>query len=230
MDKAKPSLIDKQGSSIIKKGVTLKAVLVALILIPINCYWIIEIEIIRYTGHPTIISIFFTSIFSLFLILVWNLVMKRIKSALPLVLSQGKMLVVYIMLNLASGLAGHDTLQVLVPILGHPFWFASPENEWKEIFFQYIPSWLSVSDKSVLRGYYEGDSNLYKLQYLRVWMTPILWWTAFLVVIILLQLCMNIIVRKQWTEKEKLSYPVIQLPLEMTNPASGLFSKKLIKS
>ncbi len=110
-----------------ERGVTAKAILIALVLIRINGYWVMEIEVIRYAGHPTIISIFFTSIFSLFLLLIWNLLLKRI--APILVISQGEMLVVYIMLNLASGLAGHDTLQVLVPILGHPFWFATPENE-----------------------------------------------------------------------------------------------------
>ncbi len=85
-----------------------------------------------------------------------------------------------------------------------------------------------MSDKSVLRGYYEGDSTLYTIQHLRTWMTPVLWWTGFLVVLLFLQLGINVVVRKQWTEKEKLSYPTIQLPLEMTNPASGLFSKKLM--
>ena len=227
MSKAKlPSTNNVQRHLRKEKGVTAKAILVALALIPINCYWVMEIEIIRYAGHPTIISIFFTSIFSLFLLLIWNLLSKKI--APILVLSQGEMLVVYIMLNLASGLAGHDTLQVLVPILGHPFWFATPENEWKNLFFQYIPSWLSVSDKSVLRGYYEGEKTLYTLQHIRAWMTPVLWWTGFLVFLLFLKLCINIIVRKQWTEKEKLSYPSIQLPLEMTNPISRLFSNRLM--
>ena len=227
MSKAKlPSTNNVQRHLRKEKGVTAKAILVALALIPINCYWVMEIEIIRYAGHPTIISIFFTSIFSLFLLLIWNLLSKKI--APILVLSRGEMLVVYIMLNLASGLAGHDTLQVLVPILGHPFWFATPENEWKNLFFQYIPSWLSVSDKSVLRGYYEGEKTLYTLQHIRAWMTPVLWWTGFLVFLLFLKLCINIIVRKQWTEKEKLSYPSIQLPLEMTNPISRLFSNRLM--
>lgn len=227
MSKAKfPSMNNVQWPRRKEKGVTAKAILIALFLTPINCYWVMEIEVIRYSGHPTIISIFFTSIFSLFLLFMWNLLSKKV--APILVLSQGEMLVVYIMLNLASGLAGHDTLQVLVPILGHPFWFATPENEWKDLFFQYIPSWLSVSDKSVLSGYYEGEKTLYTLQHLRAWMTPVLWWTGFLVVLLFLQLCINVVVRKQWTEREKLSYPTIQLPLEMTNPASGLLANKLM--
>ena len=34
-------------------------------------------------------------------------------------------------------------------------------------------------------------------------------------------LCINTIIRKQWTEQEKLSYPIIQLPFEMTRSVNG---------
>jgi hypothetical protein len=42
-------------------------------------------------------------------------------------------------------------------------------------------------------------------------------------------LCINVLVRKQWIEREKLTYPIIQLPLAMTNEdrASSLYKKKL---
>lgn len=36
-------------------GVTLKSLLISIILIPINCYWVIEMEVIRYSGHPVTI-------------------------------------------------------------------------------------------------------------------------------------------------------------------------------
>ena len=34
---------------------------------------------------------------------------------------------------------------------------------------------------------------------------------------VFLMVCINTLVRKQWTEHEKLSYPIIQLPLELTS-------------
>ena len=36
------------------------------------------------------------------------------------------------------------------------------------------------------------------------------------------------LLRKQWTEHERLTYPLIQLPLEMTNPRSSFFENKLM--
>ena len=41
-------------------------VLIGLILIPINCYWIIQMEAVRYSGHSTTISLLFNSVFCLF--------------------------------------------------------------------------------------------------------------------------------------------------------------------
>ena len=41
-------------------------VLIGLILIPINCYWIIQMEAVRYSGHSTTISLLFNSVFGLF--------------------------------------------------------------------------------------------------------------------------------------------------------------------
>ena len=46
------------ASHIPAHGVTLKSILIAVILIPINCYWVIEMEVIRYSGHPVTIPSF----------------------------------------------------------------------------------------------------------------------------------------------------------------------------
>ena len=208
------------------QGVTFRSLLIAFILIPINCYWIIEMEVIRYSGHPVTISIFFNVIFNVFVLIGLNLLLKRF---LPKhVLSQSELLVIYIMLSLASGIAGHDMLEILVPMLGHAYRFATPENEWAELFYNYLPGWLTVSDESALNGYYEGDVSLYTMSQIRAWAPAVLWWTAFIVALVFVMLCINVIVRRQWTQTEKLSYPIIQLPLEMTNPTMGLFKAKFL--
>ena len=41
-------------------------------------------------------------------------------------------------------------------------------------------------------------------------------------------ICLSVLLRKQWIEHERLSYPIIQLPLEMTRPDGRLFKSKMM--
>ena len=117
-------------------------------------------------------------------------------------------------------------MQTLTTIMEVPFRHATPENEWRELFWRHIPSWLSVSDRNILDTYYKGDSTLYIDKHINSWLMPSLWWSAFVVVLVFVMICINVIVRRAWVENEKLSYPIIQLPLEMTDSTFTIFRNK----
>jgi hypothetical protein len=121
-------------------GITLRAVGLGLILIPINCYWIMYTEMVWWAQFPTTMSLFFNVIFCLAVIIPINLLFRKISPKLSL--DQKELLVIYIMLCMASAVASHDNLQVLIPMIGHAFWYDTPENEWKDTFWEYIPNWL----------------------------------------------------------------------------------------
>ena len=78
----------------------------------------------------------------------------------------------------------------------------------------------------LLKAYYEGDSTLYTAEHLREWLVPVLAWSSLILVVVLVMVCINVVIRKQWTENEKLTYPIIQLPLEMTS--CGFFRNRLL--
>ncbi len=201
-----------------------RSIAIGIILIPLNCYWITYIELVQYSAQPTIVSLIFTVVFNILVLMGFNRVFKRF---LPrLALSQGELLVIYVMLSVASATAGHSMMEILVSTLGHAFWFATPENDWKDLFWRYIPSWLAVSDTGVLSGYYEGDSTLHTKQHLLGWLTPVMNWFAFLFTLLFVMVCITVIVRKPWTEDEKLAYPIIQLPARMTS--AGFFTNRLM--
>ena len=52
-------------------------------------------------------------------------------------------------------------------------------------------------------------------------------WSAFISVLMFVLICVNVIIRKQWTDREKLTYPITQLPFEITSLSGGLFRNKL---
>ncbi|MYB00308.1 hypothetical protein F4X90_11615, partial [Candidatus Poribacteria bacterium] len=159
MPHTKPSLSPSKPSSSVEARhprIYWRSIAIGLILIPINCYWITYIELVQYSAQPTIVSLIFTVVFNVLVLIGFNRILKRF---LPqMALSQGELLVIYVMLSVASATAGHSMMEILVSTLGHAFWFATPENDWKDLFWRYIPRWLAVADKDVLSGYYEGDS------------------------------------------------------------------------
>jgi hypothetical protein len=219
--------IMKSSSQPNPSGVTLRAFVISLILIPPNCYWVVQSEAVWGTTYLTIVSLFFNVTFDL-LVLVWlNAFFKRL--APKAALKQGELLTIYVMLCLGSSVAGNNFLENLVLSIGHAFWFATPENEWADLFFRFVPDWLAVKDRSVLRGFYEGESSIYRAEYINAWLKPLAFWACFSFVLIFTFLCINVFIRKQWTEREKLSYPIIQVPLELTRNGTGghLFSNKL---
>ncbi len=203
------------------RGVTLRSVLIGLALIPINAYWIMYTEMVWWGLFPTTMSLFFNAIFFLFTLTLLNLLLQHLKP--DAALTHGELLVIYIILCLASTIASHDHAQVLIPMIGHTFWFETPENEWRELLHRYIPTWATVQDKTILEGFYEGQTTLYEAETLKAWLGPTLWWTSFIMALLFVMLCINVILRKQWTEREKLAYPIIQLPLEMTRNSGATF-------
>jgi hypothetical protein len=202
-------------------GLTRKSALLGMILIPISTYWVMRMEVMSgnvggggssFGGahYATCLSIFFNVVFITILLTALNQIWHRLFS--KNLLQKEEILTIYVMLSISTGMAGTDMIQVLIPMLGHAFWFATPENEWESYFFPYLPKWLTVSQKSVLRGFYEGGSSLYTVENIKAWIVPIASWSLFLMALLLIMFCTNIIIKKQWIERERLSYPIIQIP------------------
>ena len=153
--------------------VTSRAVLLGILLLPANAYWLVLMEVVRYAGHPTSISLFFNAVFELAVLIAANSGVRRFWPRLAL--SPGELLTVYIMLALASAIAGHDMIEVLVPIMAHAHYFARPENGWTTSILPHLPGWLVVSDPLALKAFYTGASSLYDQRNLLAWLGPVLW-------------------------------------------------------
>ena len=207
-------------------GVTLRAVILGLILIPVNIYFIMANVLNYWSTIPTIISLIFNVVITLTILVAFNLLIRRYTPRFAL--RQGELLTIYIMLSVSSAVAGHDMIQSIIPTMPHAFWFATPENEWKELFWRYLPRWLVVDSLPSLKDYYKGDSTLYTTAHLHAWLRPVFWWTVFLTTLVWVMVCLNVLLRKQWIEREKLTYPIIQLPFEMTLPKGSFFRSKMM--
>ena len=196
------------------------SILLICILVPLNCWWV-STSILRGGGSPTQVSLFYNAIFTILVLYGIGLFLSRLNKLLAL--NRAELLVLYSCISIGAGLAGVDRFLVLMPLIGHAHWFATPENDWINLFHLHIPSWLVVSNKRALEGYYYGFSSIYESQNLLPWLPKILWWTLFILAVHLVMLCMSLIFRKQWVESERLSYPIIQLPFQLTAPRKQFF-------
>ena len=205
--------------------ITFRAVMLGLALIPLCCMWVVQSEIVWYSGQPTTTSLFYHVVFILMLLTGVNLL---VRWRLPhWALDSGELLTIYLMLCLASAVGGHDLIEILVPMLVYPHWTADPGNRWGDLMLPHLPKDLVVTDIEVIRGAFEGDSSMYRLEVLRAFAGPLFHWFIFIFAMVLAMTLLNVILRKQWTQNEKLAYPVIQIPMEMTGRARSLLWSKL---
>ena len=192
-------------------GASGRAIFVGALLIIPNVYWVTDSA---EQGDPTTVSLYFNVVFCIFIITSLNALLARINSAVAL--KPGELTTIYAMLAIASSLAGHDLLSGLIPMIPHAFWYATPENDWAALFHRHIPDWLAVKDKAFLTDYYRGESSFYHWEVVQGWVVTTITWGSFVCVLLFLIICVNCIIRVQWIETEKLSYPIIQLPLALS--------------
>lgn len=204
-----------------------RAILLGILMMPIHSYWISKIEAVIYKGGGgSTSSLIWTSVYNM---LVLMIIFRIIGKWWPkLSLSRADLLAIFAMCNIAACVAGHDMVQILVPLMVYPQWNAGPENEWGQILLPYLRDGVVVTDKSALSGYYVGESSLYTAHNLSQWLIPLLSWTGFIFVLLLVALALNVIVQKKWTEVDRLSYPVVQLPLQLSAPTKSFVKNRLV--
>ncbi len=202
-----------------------RALLLGALLIPVNAFWVTVVEVRWYTLDGTSLPLFITPVFMLFVLTLLNFAWRKAARRSQGGLRQEELLLVYIMLVVSCTFAGHDTLQNLFGSIGHAYWNASPDNKWQALFFRFLPRWLLVTDHDALFAFYHGHVSIYGPEgrhYLVSWVVPLAAWGAFFLTLCGMYLCMTILVRRAWIENEKLTFPLVQLPLAMTAPDAGM--------
>ena len=211
-----------------RSGITCKSILTTIFLIPFSFYWIIagEIGLVGYALNTYAVP-FYNVIFTVFILLVLNLIYKKIFNCFYF--SAQELLVIYILLSISCALPSITLMTILITTLGHAFWFDTPENEWRILFWDALPTWLTIQDRSILSGYYLGESTIYRTSHFLAWLRPALFWSGFMVLLMGMMLCLNILLRKQWIERERLTYPIAQLPFQLLSQTKTLISQSFFR-
>jgi hypothetical protein len=192
-------------------GFTWRALIVAVIATVLASYWIDASEVVTLfcqitESVPPIPAVGFLVLLALLIPLT-----RRISRWLSL--DRREVIIVYVFLTVATSMAGPGIIRFLINTIPVMFYFQTPANDFAS-YQQYMPTWIVPHDSEVIRTLYEGSEN--GAIPWAAWRTPLLAWGVFFLSFWMILLGLMTLLRRQWSEREKLTYPLVYLPMEMT--------------
>ncbi len=202
-------------------------------LVPVTCFVVAWAELVLITlqiGYlqmpPAVIGI-------LLLLLAINAPLK--KWGKRVALSPQELMVAYSMMVIAAMISSRGLMQKLVPLLVSANYFATDGNNWQSKYFPFIKQWLVPFDTG---GSTKQEVAVRFFERLRAgepipwnaWVVPMAAWSLLAMLIFGAFLCLASLLRKQWVDNEKLSFPLVQLPLEMVGAGDNGAEKPLFRN
>jgi hypothetical protein len=129
-------------------------------------------------------------------------------------LRRDELLVVFVMVLIAAAVPTWGMVGQLLPIMTGVFYYASQENRWEELLHPHLPDWFAPRGEETIRYFYEGAPADWKIPW-GEWVGPLLAWAGLIAAFYVVSLCLMLLLRRQWVEKEHLIYPLMRLPVEM---------------
>lgn len=202
-------------------GVTLRVVMLCLALAVIFGYLIpiIDVKLTNtYLGAahlpPGALAVL------LILLLVINPLLKLASKRIAF--TRNEILTVYISCLFSCLVPGHGSENFFISNIIAPFYFSTPENKWMEFLHQYLKPWFTPAmsadglyNKGVVEPWFvklaEGQSIPWE-----AWFIPLAAWGSFVFASYVMLGCLSVMLRAQWSDREALTFPLLKLPLEMT--------------
>lgn len=129
-------------------------------------------------------------------------------------LRRGELVTIYIMMIIATAIPSNGLTQMLLPVITGAFYYATPENNWADMIHPYLSSRLVPQDSDAIVHFYEGLPEGVGIPW-GIWVRPLLHWIPFALALYFVSICLMSMLRRQWVENERLTYPLVQVPLAM---------------
>ena len=150
------------------------------------------------------------------LVLVVNPILRLLSRRLPL--SRPELVLIYAMLLVSTLVPGHGSESVFIPISVSAFYFDTPARGWERLFMHHLPSWFRPTSQQAVTAFYESLSPGAAIPW-GEWIVPLLAWSVLVLAVYGLATFLSFLLYPQWADRERLSFPLVALPMEMTrNP------------
>lgn len=205
-------------------GVSLRAAIVALVFTVVASYWIEQAEVITLFCQITESVPAIPAVGVLVLLVALVPMLRKVSPRFGL--NRGEILAVYIFVAIATSMAGCGIARFWINTIPVLHYFAQPDNDYARL-QQFFPKWWVPQNAEVIRQLYEGAPDG-KIPW-GAWTVPLLAWGGVYLALWLALMGVSVLFHRQWAEKERLTYPLLYLPLEMTEgmDVGGLAGKFL---
>ena len=155
------------------------------------------------------------------MLLVVNPLLRVLSSRLAF--TRPETLTVYITCLFSTLVPGRGAENFFVPNLLSSFYFATRENKWLDFLTPYLKPWMSPSmhggtyDPTIASGWYDGNAGQVPWS---AWISPLIAWTALILAVHIMHACLGVMLRAQWAQREALAFPLLRLPLELTEESA----------
>jgi len=204
-------------------GVSARSVLIGLGCVVLSCWADLYSNMIQKSSYlgGTLMSVAVIFIF-LMVVLFFNGLLRLLSPRLAL--RQPELAVVFIMTLVATGLSSFGWAQMFYPYLTSFRYYASPTNHWArtlhpELAKSLIPI-LPTEQNLAIQQLYEGLRPGQAIPW-RDWAAPLAWWGSFFLALFYVLFSIAVVLRKQWVERERLVFPLLQAPLEIIQAEDG---------
>lgn len=151
-----------------------------------------------------------------------NPVLRRLRGSWAL--TSAELLVVYTMLLLASAVVEMGLASQLLPIIATPAYYATPENNWHELILNRLPPGVVLRNLAAAQRFFEGAPGA-KIDW-QAWLPVLLVWAPMLIALYAVMVSSMVILRPQWDDRERLAYPLTQVPLALVDQREPLLKNR----
>jgi hypothetical protein len=134
-------------------------------------------------------------------------------------LSRNETLTVYISCLFSVLVPGHSGENFFVSNLIGSFYYATAENKWFSFLGPYLKPWFTPAltghhtyNRALVEGWYLGAKDIPW----GAWLAPLVVWGSLIFASYIMLACLSVMLRAQWAEHEALQFPLLRLPLDLT--------------
>lgn len=218
--------------SLIRESVTLRAVLLGVLLTVLFGAWVRQAEIVVCACQITESVPAIPGVAALITLILLNPLLAWSRILRPL--TRGEILTTFLFVTVALSMSGCGVIRFLLALVSGVVYYATPENGFEGL-EKHARGWLVPKGSGVIQRMYQGppSGEVGHVPW-QAWLMPLAMWTLFFVLLWVTLVCVLILLRRSWAEKEHLMFPLVFWPLEMTethgNPLAipAFFSNRIM--